>query len=161
MEDTIRLQEIENRQSRFDIRLQEVEAKLGETQKPKGGHRSKYQCSEENVELFSKLVDIRKKLVKQYGTKLNIIFNGSKLEEMIKQKCCCLDDLRNIRGIGQKNIDEFGDFFLHVLKPPEVNPTPSPVAPTASAPAPALASSTPALKKAKSKPKGTWIQICP
>jgi hypothetical protein len=111
--DTTRLDSIEYRLSKLEVAVRELHI-------PKKSHHSTFIIPEDVSEMFPKLVALRKELIKRtHRNELNLIFNGEKLTQIIRQK-----SLVGIRGIGKKNIDEFEDEFHKVLFPEPIPPPP-------------------------------------
>jgi hypothetical protein len=131
---------MESRLDNLELRMSRVEVKLEET-KVKKNHHQVFFCPETiPKQMFDRLVEVRKQLVKETNRNaLNLIFCGDHLAKMIETKCSSLDDRRTIRGIGNVNIDTFGQRFMDILAPPatpSANPVPAPTPPPVSVSAP-------------------------
>lgn len=151
--DSARLDSIEYRLSKLEVASKESP--------PKKKEHQKFICpSDINPDVLSQLVEVRKKLFSEsHNTGLNLVFNGNKLCSIIRTNCSTLDDLRKISGLGEKNIVEFGNRFLEVLKPEPQEVIIEPEVETVPVPVPIPVESKKA--KAKAKPKTNSIQIYP
>ncbi|HAH32710.1 MAG TPA: DNA helicase RecQ [Elusimicrobia bacterium] len=75
-------------------------------------------------ELFERLRSLRRALADKAGIPPYVIFHDSVLIEMSASKPETLDDLRGIKGIGEKKLEKYGRLFLDAisgrLKQPQV-----------------------------------------
>ena len=70
----------------------------------------------EDQELFERLRVFRRAMADKAGIPPYVIFHDSALVEMAVLKPQTLDDLRGIKGIGEKKLEKYGRMFLDVIK---------------------------------------------
>jgi len=66
--------------------------------------------------LYSMLVDLRKKLSKQYGLPPYVIFQDLSLEAMATTYPISIDELQNVPGVGAGKAKRYGDPFVALIK---------------------------------------------
>ena len=69
-----------------------------------------------NHPLFEQLRAVRKELATQEGVPPFVIFSDETLQDMCRKLPQTLDDLLDVKGIGQMKRDKFGEAFLQVLR---------------------------------------------
>ena len=69
----------------------------------------------EDQELFSRLRAFRRAMADKAGIPPYVIFHDSVLVEMAALKPQTLDDLRGIKGIGEKKLEKYGQLFLDAV----------------------------------------------
>ena len=101
-------------------RLETTQAEESSDEKTKKNHHRVFEYPAIILkETFDKLINVRRELVRETNRgALNLILSGEHLAKMIESKCSSLDDMRTIRGIGNVNIDKFGQRFIDILAPP-------------------------------------------
>ncbi len=72
--------------------------------------------SPSDEELFERLRAFRRGIADKKGIPPYVIFHDSVLVEMSAAKPRVLDDLRGIKGIGEKKLEKYGQLFLDVIK---------------------------------------------
>ena len=70
----------------------------------------------EDQELFEHLRVFRRAMADKAGIPPYVIFHDSVLLEMAASKPQTLDDLRGIKGIGEKKLEKYGQTFLEIIK---------------------------------------------
>jgi len=68
-----------------------------------------------DIDLFTRLRDLRRKLADERGVPPYIIFHDSTLKAMATYLPQDLASLQKIKGVGMKKVEEFGDAFLSVI----------------------------------------------
>lgn len=69
-----------------------------------------------NEDLEVKLKEFRKKAADDSGRKAFHIFTNKTLDELVEKKPTSLENLRKIRGIGDKRVEEFGMGLIALIK---------------------------------------------
>jgi len=75
------------------------------------------QLTEEEQELFEALRQLRLKVAVATGLPAYTICHDTVLREMAKSKPTTPETLLAIRGIGEKFVQKYGDFFLEAVRP--------------------------------------------
>jgi len=65
--------------------------------------------------LWEALRDLRTELAQELGVPPYLIFHDASLMEMIKERPANLDKMRNISGVGQQKLQQYGQKFLDVI----------------------------------------------
>jgi hypothetical protein len=168
---TVEVEALNLRMSRIEVRLEELNLREEKIAVQPRKRTLFVPPDDIDKELYKKMVELRKKLVSEnHNAGLNLIFNGCRLCSIIQSNCRTLDDLRKLKGFGEKNIAEFGNQFLEVLNSPETEivieepePTVVPPAPPAP-PAPTVPTASTAQQKKASKIKRATQrckELCP
>lgn len=71
--------------------------------------------SDEKFKIFSKLRELRKKIAVKDNVSAYIIFTDAELAEIVKLKEPTLNNLKTIKGIGDKKIEKYGEIFITEL----------------------------------------------
>lgn len=66
------------------------------------------------------LKEFRLKKSRQSGMKAFHIFTNKTLDELVEKKPITIDELRKIRGIGEKKIEGFGEELIWIIRSLEV-----------------------------------------
>lgn len=78
------------------------------------------QLQETNADLELILKEFRKKIAEETGRKAFYIFTNKTLDDLMEKRPTTLEELRQIQGIGDKKIEEFGDKLVMVIKESEL-----------------------------------------
>lgn len=63
-------------------------------------------------DLFEKLRDLRRETAEERGVPAYIVFDDSALREMAREKPVSLDEFLNVKGVGEKRRDDYGEAFV-------------------------------------------------
>jgi len=66
-------------------------------------------------ELFERLRDLRRRIAEERRVPAYIVFGDAALRDMARRRPRTLDQLREVKGVGQKKLEEFGEAFLECL----------------------------------------------
>ena len=72
--------------------------------------------SDEDFAVFSRLRDVRKKCAEEYGRPLYTVFTNEQLAEMVRRRVNSVSAMKEIEGIGDGKIKDYGSTFLDFLK---------------------------------------------
>ena len=72
--------------------------------------------------LFERLRALRRALADKAGIPPYVVFHDSVLIEMSAAKPQTLDELRGIKGVGEKKLEKYGRLFLDAISNRSVNP---------------------------------------
>ncbi|MDD4154223.1 MAG: restriction endonuclease [Bacilli bacterium] len=72
--------------------------------------------SNNEKELYDRLRILRLSISKEKNTQLWMVFSNETILDIIKKSPKKVEDLKNIKGLGQKKIDDFGSRILEIIK---------------------------------------------
>ena len=70
--------------------------------------------SESDFAQFARLRSIRKQMAEEFMLPAYVIFTNEELAQMAQLGVLSLDALRNVRGIGEKKLEKFGQRFMEL-----------------------------------------------
>lgn len=106
-------------EERFFMKQDIIEATLsikGSKEKTSKGRSNKAsRGSDSNDGLFDKLAALRKSIADEKGLPAYIVFNNATLEEMAEYKPRTKADMLDIKGVGDKKYETYGEIFLNEI----------------------------------------------
>lgn len=106
-------------EERFYMKQDIIEATLsikGSKEKTSKGRSNKAsRGSDSNDGLFDKLAALRKSIADEKGLPAYIVFNNATLEEMAEYKPRTKADMLDIKGVGDKKYETYGEIFLNEI----------------------------------------------
>ena len=91
-----------------------LEGKARETIQGKSRKKVDYRkvLDEQTFQKFSKLREIRKKVAADEGISAYIVFTDEELAQIAKLEVVTAKELLMIKGVGEKKVERFGQFFI-------------------------------------------------
>ena len=71
---------------------------------------------EAEMDLFSRLITLRRRLAAQEGVPAYVVFQDRTLKEMEERRPQSLEELSSIKGVGSVRLEKYGRAFLTAIK---------------------------------------------
>lgn len=103
-------------ETRFAMKSERLlHGKMGKKEKTRSADRGKSTAGIDQT-LYDQLVGLRKRLADEKKVPAYIIFGNATLQEMADKKPVTLDEMMDIKGVGEKKIESYGQLFVELIR---------------------------------------------
>jgi len=96
--------------------VENSQAQESEFKKPKIDYREV--LDEKTFEIYARLRDIRKKIAEDEKIKVYAVFTNEELANIARLSAITKENMLTIKGIGDKKVEKYGNFFVNQEKKP-------------------------------------------